>query len=102
ENFSYFGNVAVGHSISLDELRSLFHIVVLCYGAGSERKLNIPGESMDGVLGAREFVNWYNGLPEAANPAITEKFTNFLKNTSEVVIIGQGNVALDVARFLTK
>lgn len=68
--------------------------MLFAYGASRDRRLNIPGEDLKGVISARDFVGWYNGLPEFAdlNPD--------LQSGDTAVIIGQGNVALDVARFL--
>ncbi|MBA0756833.1 hypothetical protein Gotri_019977 [Gossypium trilobum] len=91
---SFFGNVALGSSISLVELRELYHVVVLAYGAESDRVVGIPGEDLKGVHSAREFVWWYNGHPDGRN------LDPDLKNTDTAVILGQGNVALDVARIL--
>lgn len=69
--------------------------MLLAYGAGKDRTLGIPGESkLQGIYSARHFVGWYNGLPEYAGLA-----PNLTKG-EEAVIIGQGNVALDVARML--
>jgi NADPH-dependent glutamate synthase beta subunit-like oxidoreductase len=69
--------------VSLDELRKLYHVVVLAYGAESDRSLKIPGEDLAGVHSAREFVWWYNGHPDAANLQVD------LKSTDTVVILGQ-------------
>ena len=62
----------------------------------SDRKLNIPGEQLENVLSARAFVNWYNGHPEFVNvnPRLSE--------VEDVVVIGNGNVAIDCARILCK
>ncbi|KAK4283827.1 hypothetical protein QN277_000737 [Acacia crassicarpa] len=94
ERCSLFGNVALGSSISLSELHELYHVVVLAYGAESDRSLGISGEKMKGVHSAREFVWWYNEQPDARN------LDPDLKSTDTAVILGQGNVALDVARIL--
>ncbi|XP_024017282.1 NADPH:adrenodoxin oxidoreductase, mitochondrial [Morus notabilis] len=93
---SFFGNVTLGSSISLAELRELYDVVVLAYGAESDRVLGIPGEDLLGIQSAREFVWWYNGHPDCRclNPD--------LKSTDTAVILGQGNVALDVARILLR
>ncbi|XP_054786614.1 NADPH:adrenodoxin oxidoreductase, mitochondrial isoform X1 [Prosopis cineraria] len=96
ERCSLFGNVALGSSISLSELRELYHVVVLAYGAESDRSLGIPGENLMGIHSAREFVWWYNGHPDARN------LDPDLKSTDTAVILGQGNVALDVARILLR
>ncbi|XP_059638171.1 NADPH:adrenodoxin oxidoreductase, mitochondrial isoform X2 [Cornus florida] len=96
ERCSFFGNVSVGSSVSLSELRQMYHVVVLAYGAESDRVLGIPGEDLTGVHSAREFVWWYNGHPDCTN------LTPDLKRTDTAVILGQGNVALDVARILLR
>ncbi|XP_004503452.1 NADPH:adrenodoxin oxidoreductase, mitochondrial [Cicer arietinum] len=96
ERCSFFGNVTLGSSISLAELRKLYHVVVLAYGAESDRSLGIPGENLKGILSAREFVWWYNGHPDGRN------LDPDLKSTDTAVIFGQGNVALDVARILLR
>lgn len=81
--------------VKLSSLMRHYDAVLLAYGASEDKKLGIPGEStLDGIYSARQFVGWYNGLPECSTlePA--------LANAEEAVIIGQGNVALDVARIL--
>lgn len=93
---SFIGNVTLGSSISLSELRELYHVVVLAYGAESDRVLGIPGEDFAGIHSAREFVWWYNGHPDCKN------LDPDLKSTDTAVILGQGNVALDVARILLR
>ncbi|CAN1769963.1 NADPH:adrenodoxin oxidoreductase, mitochondrial [Linum perenne] len=96
ERCSFFGNVSLGSSVSLSELRELYDVVVLAYGAESDRALGIPGEDLSGIYSAREFVWWYNGHPDCRN------LSPDLKNTDTAVILGQGNVALDVARVLLR
>ncbi|XP_019446346.1 PREDICTED: NADPH:adrenodoxin oxidoreductase, mitochondrial isoform X2 [Lupinus angustifolius] len=96
ERCSFFGTVTLGSSISLSELRELYHVVVLAYGAESDRSLGIPGENLKGIHSAREFVWWYNGHPDGRN------LDPDLKSTDTAVILGQGNVALDVARILLR
>ncbi|KAI3709556.1 hypothetical protein L2E82_39320 [Cichorium intybus] len=96
ERCSFFGNVTLGSSISLSELRQIYHVVVLAYGAESDRVLGIPGEELKGVHSAREFVWWYNGHPDFSN------LTPDLKSTDTAIVLGQGNVALDVARILLR
>nr|GMD20846.1 NADPH:adrenodoxin oxidoreductase, mitochondrial isoform X1 [Ipomoea batatas] len=80
---SFIGNVSLGSSISLSELRDLYDVVVLCYGAESDRALGIPGEDLAGIYSAREFVWWYNGHPDCRN------LTPDLKNTDTAVVVGQ-------------
>ncbi|KAK9131794.1 hypothetical protein Scep_011322 [Stephania cephalantha] len=96
ERCSFFGNVRVGTSISLSELRQLYHVVLLAYGAESDRVLGVPGEDLDGIRSAREFVWWYNGHPDYSN------LDPDLKSIDTAVVLGQGNVALDVARILLR
>ncbi|PKA64741.1 Glutamate synthase 1 [NADH], chloroplastic [Apostasia shenzhenica] len=96
ERCSFFGNTTLGSSISLVELREIYDVVVLAYGAESDRSLGIPGEDLNGIYSAREFVWWYNGHPDSFN------MTPDLKNTDTTVILGLGNVALDVARILLR
>ena len=90
----FFGNVEVGRDVKLDELRALYDVVVLATGASHDRRLGIPGEALEGVTGSGAFVGWYNGHPHAAPPSVTR--------VREAVIIGNGNVALDVSRILAK
>ena len=90
----FFGNVEVGRDITLDELRAMYHAVVLATGAQRDRKLGIPGEELPGVIGSGAFVGWYNGHPSRDTP--------HLRDVSSAVVIGNGNVALDVARILAK
>ena len=92
---SYFGNVSVGKDVSLAELRELYDAVILAVGAPADRKLGIPGIDKAGVYGSAEFVGWYNGHPDyvSLDPDL---------NTEKVVVIGNGNVAIDVARVLVK
>ncbi|KAL5714254.1 adrenodoxin-NADP(+) reductase [Ranunculus cassubicifolius] len=96
ERCSFFGNVSLGSSVSLSELREMYHVVVLAYGAESDRAVGVPGEDLEGLYSAREFVWWYNGHPDCSN------LNPDLKSTDTAVILGQGNVALDVARILLR
>ncbi|GFP79937.1 nadph:adrenodoxin oxidoreductase mitochondrial [Phtheirospermum japonicum] len=96
ERCSFFGNVSLGSSVTLAELREMYNAVVLSYGAESDRSLGIPGEKLPGIYSAREFVWWYNGHPDYRN------LDPDLKCTDTAVILGQGNVALDVARILLR
>ncbi|KAI1267180.1 hypothetical protein F5Y18DRAFT_331294 [Xylariaceae sp. FL1019] len=102
-DFTFVGNVSIGNpaghfdgfTIPLDSMMRHYDAVVFAYGAAKDRKLGIPNESeLRGIYSAREFVGWYNGLPEFANLAPD------LTQGEEAVIIGQGNVALDVARMM--
>jgi NADPH-dependent glutamate synthase beta subunit-like oxidoreductase len=95
EQVSFVGNVAIGRDVSADELRSLYDAVILAIGAPHDRKLGIPGEELPGVVGSAEFVGWYNGHPDFAdlNPPL---------GGAHAAVIGNGNVALDCARILSK
>ncbi|KAK3688415.1 hypothetical protein B0T22DRAFT_439961 [Podospora appendiculata] len=102
-DFTFVGNVSVGeqrdhpngNTVPLATILQHYNAVVFAYGSSQDKKLGIPGESaLRGIYSAREFVGWYNGLPEHANLAPD------LTQGDEAVIIGQGNVALDVARML--
>lgn len=90
---AFQGNVVVGRDVSVPELREAYHAVVLSYGAEDHQPLGIPGEELPGVVSARAFVGWYNGLPE--NQELAPDLS-----CDTAVILGQGNVALDVARIL--
>ncbi|KAG6527924.1 hypothetical protein ZIOFF_010059 [Zingiber officinale] len=101
ERCSFFGNVSLGSDVNLPELRDIYDVVVVAYGAESDRSLGVPGEvdnntDLMGIHSAREFVWWYNGHPDYHN------MTPDLKSTDTAVVLGQGNVALDVARILLR
>jgi len=91
----FIGNVAVGRDVSVAELLDLYDAVILAVGAPHDRKLGIPGEDLPGVVGSAEFVGWYNGHPDFADldPPL---------NGSHAAVVGNGNVALDCARILSK
>ena len=90
----FYGNVEVGRDIAIDELLGIYDAVVIAAGAPRDRPLGIPGEDLPGVYGSSAFVGWYNGHPDFRdlNPRLS----------SSTVVIGNGNVALDVARVLVK
>ncbi|KAH7071925.1 NADPH:adrenodoxin oxidoreductase mitochondrial precursor [Paraphoma chrysanthemicola] len=92
--FNYVGNVRVGHDIALSQLKPHYDAILFSYGASEDRKLGIPGEDLPGVFSAREFVGWYNGLPQF------QGLQPQLQAGEQAVVIGQGNVALDVVRML--
>jgi NADPH-dependent glutamate synthase beta subunit-like oxidoreductase len=94
ERVSFFGNVEVGRDVRLDELMSLYDVVVLATGAWRDRRLNISGEELPGVVGSGAFTGWYNGHPDSQPPVID--------GVRSAVVIGNGNVAIDVARVLAK
>jgi adrenodoxin-NADP+ reductase len=112
-NFNFLGNVVVDGmrpetvaqgtksgdhcAISLASLARHYDAILFAYGASQDKKLGIPGEStLQGIYSARQFVGWYNGHPDAADLQVDAN----LARADEAVIIGQGNVALDVARML--
>ena len=95
DNVRFVGNVAVGEDISIAELRELYDAVVLATGAPHDRALGIPGEGLANVFGSAAFVGWYNGHPQFADLAPD-------LSGGTAVVIGMGNVALDVARILAK
>jgi ferredoxin/flavodoxin---NADP+ reductase len=91
--FRFFGNVVVGEHISAAELAEQYDAVIYAVGAQSDRPLNIPGENLPGSIAAVDFVGWYNAHPHF------EQMTPDLAG-ARAVVIGNGNVALDVARIL--
>lgn len=95
ESVQYFGNVEVERDVQMAELREIYDAVVLAVGSAGDRYLGIPGEDKEGVYGSAVFVGWYNGHPDFRNldPRL---------DTRTAVIIGNGNVALDIARVLVK
>ena len=92
---NYIGNVTVGKDITVDELRESHHAVIFTCGAETDRRLGIPGEDLLGSYTATEFVAWYNGHPDYRD-------RKFDLSHETAVIIGQGNVAADVSRILSK
>ena len=93
--FAFFGNVAVGRDISVGELRRFYDAVIFACGAETDRHLNIPNENFKGSHTATEFVGWYNGHPDYQG-------RSFDLSHPVAVVIGLGNVAMDVARVLCK
>ena len=91
----FMGNVSVGRDVSIIELRELYDAVIIATGAPADRPLAVPGADLPGVIGSAAFVGWYNGHPDYAmlSPNL---------HGPGAVIVGAGNVALDVARILTK
>lgn len=94
-NFTYYLNVEIGKDLSHEELTTHYHAVLYSYGASSSRALGLPGEELPGSYAASEFVAWYNGHPDYAD-------YHFDLSGERAVIVGNGNVALDVARILVK
>lgn len=95
ERVRFLGNVAIGRDVSYAELKSIYDVVVICIGAMVDRRMGIPGENLAGVYGSGSFVAWYNGLPAARD-------LDPLLDAAGIAIVGNGNVALDVARLLGK
>jgi ferredoxin--NADP+ reductase len=94
----FVGNVDVGIDIGLDELRQHVDAVIYTYGAAVDRHLGIPGEDLPGSLAATELVAWYCGHPDADRAKVEAA----LSGARSVVVVGVGNVALDVARVLVR
>ena len=95
EDVRFLGNVEVGADLTLDELRTYYDGVVFATGAAVDRRLGVPGEDVAGSFSATDFVAWYSGHPDA-------ELDRFALHARHVVVIGVGNVAVDVARVLTK
>jgi ferredoxin--NADP+ reductase len=91
--FRFLGNVEVGRDIEHDELVDLYDALVYAVGAQSDRRMGIPGEDLPGSWAATEFVAWYNGHPDFQH-------LEFDLSGERAVVIGNGNVAVDVARML--
>lgn len=94
KGFEYYLNVEVGKDVSHQELLAHHHAVIYAVGASTDRQLNIPGADLQGCTSATDFVAWYNGHPDHAHH-------EYDLSHRRAVIIGNGNVALDVARILT-
>jgi ferredoxin--NADP+ reductase len=93
-HFRFFGNVELGRDVSRDELAEHYHAIVYATGSPTDRPLGIPGEDLPGSHPATDFVGWYNGHPDYHGH-------DFDLSSERAVVIGNGNVALDVARMLT-
>jgi len=93
DGFRFFGNVEVGREITAAELAERYNAVIYAYGAPTDRHLGIPGEDLQGSHAATEFVAWYNAHPDFADH-------EFDLSCERAVVIGNGNVATDVARML--
>jgi ferredoxin--NADP+ reductase len=93
--FRFFGGVEIGKMLSISALRSCYHALILATGAPASRMMDVPGEGLPGSYQASDFVAWYNGHPDF-------RHHNFGLGAERAVIIGHGNVALDVARILAK
>ena len=95
DNVRFVGNVMVGQDISIAELQELYDAVILATGAPNDRSVGLPGEDLANAFGSAAFVGWYNGHPQ---------YTDLAPDLSHetAVVVGNGNVALDVARILAK
>jgi NADPH-dependent glutamate synthase beta subunit-like oxidoreductase len=96
EGVAFWGHVEIGRDATLAELRRLYDAVVIATGAPAPRKLGVPGEDLRGVLDSGAFVGWYNRHPDHATAP------HDLTRVRSAVVIGNGNVALDVVRLLAK
>ncbi|GLQ07543.1 FAD-dependent oxidoreductase [Sneathiella chinensis] len=95
ESVRFVGNLSFGSDISLETLKSLYDVVIIAIGTPRDKTLGIPGEDKQGVYGAQTFVYWYNGHPEYRD-AVPHL------DIRDAIVIGNGNVALDVARILLR
>jgi ferredoxin/flavodoxin---NADP+ reductase len=93
DGFRFFGNVKVGEDISVEDLKRHYHAIVYSFGSETDRHLGIPGEELPGSHAATAFVGWYNAHPDYAD-------LEFDLSCERAVVIGNGNVATDVARML--
>ncbi|GGS17971.1 NADP oxidoreductase [Streptomyces humidus] len=97
ERVRFLGGVRVGaDGVPVDRLREMYHAVVYCVGAASDRRLGIPGEELPGSWSATEFVSWYSAHPDSAAG------DGFVRDVRTAVVVGAGNVALDVTRMLAR
>jgi ferredoxin--NADP+ reductase len=94
----FLGNVEVGRDVTVAELHDYYDAVVFSYGAASDRHLGIPGEDLPGSVAATDLVAWYTGHPEAARAELEHE----VAAAESVVVVGVGNVAMDVVRVLAK
>src|ERR1700704_1855649 len=92
--FRFFGNITFGEHVSREDLLEHYHAIVYATGSPRDRPLGIPGEELPGSHAATEFVGWYNGHPDHTDLEID------LLSAERAVVVGNGNVALDVARML--
>ncbi|MEU1314745.1 FAD-dependent oxidoreductase [Streptomyces tibetensis] len=92
----FLGGVQVGPGgVTVARLRELYHAVVYCMGAATDRRLGIPGEDLPGSWSATQFVSWYSAHPDAVD-------AGFLRDARSAVVVGVGNVAVDVTRMLAR
>src|SRR4051812_27885025 len=93
DGFRFFGNVEVGRDVAHEELARIYDAVVYAVGAQTDRRMGIPGEDLPGSWAATQFVAWYNGHPDYQE-------LPFDLRGERAVVVGNGNVAVDVARML--
>jgi len=92
---SFYGNIEIGNELTIEMLREFYDTVIFCNGMATDKHLGIPGENLHGSYAASEFVAWYNGHPDF-------KDREFDLSSDTAVVIGQGNVAVDICRILAK
>lgn len=94
----FIGNVEIGRDLQVEELHEYFDAVIFTYGASRDRRLGIDGEDLDGSVAATDFVAWYCGHPDADRAT----FERLVPSATSAVVVGVGNVAVDVTRVLAK
>lgn len=94
DGFRFFGNVEIGRDLTIEDFERHYHAVIYTFGAEADRELGIPGEDLPGSHASTAFVGWYNAHPDFADREF------HLDRVRRAVVIGNGNVALDVARML--
>src|SRR5271166_6582538 len=91
--FRFYGNIEIGRELTHEDLQAYYHAVIYAVGARTDRRLGIPKEHLPGVHSATDFVGWYNAHPDYRS--MTFDFSG-----TRAVVVGNGNVAMDVARIL--
>ncbi|HEX3774095.1 MAG TPA: FAD-dependent oxidoreductase [Polyangiaceae bacterium] len=94
-SFRFFGNVEIGRDLPVELLVAEYHAIVFATGSASDKRLGVPGEDLAGSAPATAFVGWYNGHPDFQNQ-------RFDLSSERAVVVGMGNVAMDVARILIR
>ena len=94
----FLGNVEIGRDVQVEDLHRFFDAVIFTYGASRDRRLGIDGEDLDGSIAATDFVAWYCGHPDADR----QTFERLVPSATSAVVVGVGNVAVDVTRVLAK
>ncbi|MFJ3779999.1 FAD-dependent oxidoreductase [Streptomyces sp. NPDC090075] len=94
QNMRFFGDVEIGTDLSREDLLAHYHAVIYATGTAADRRMGIPGEDLAGSHSATEFVSWYNGHPDFSHLEFD------LRRARRVVVVGNGNVAMDVARIM--